>query len=105
MSLDAVKLRIGPREPQDFSGTLDLLGSYRSARDLVVLGTHPGRGLATEGRLLPELPASVRALWGSARRNEVRQTTLVLDHETVLRRDRPIDGIARVDVLVERETP
>ncbi|REJ75872.1 MAG: hypothetical protein DWQ36_11580 [Acidobacteria bacterium] len=101
-STDAVKLQVAPRDPKSFEATLHQLDDFRSSRDLVVLGVRGAGGITYDGRVLSDLPPSVRALWESARRSEIRRTALVLEQETVRRWHTPLDGVVRIDLEVRR---
>ena len=66
-SVDAARLALEPAEPVTFAQALELLRSFHSRRDLVVLGVYGGHGLAVAGEVLPRLPGSVRSLWAGRR--------------------------------------
>ena len=65
-SVDAARLALEPVEPVTFAQALELLRSFHSRRDLMVLGVYGGPGLSVAGEVMPRLPGSVRSLWSAA---------------------------------------
>jgi len=65
-SMDSARMALEPAEPVTFPQALELLRSFHSRRDLMVLGVYGGAGLSVAGEVMPRLPVSVRSLWGAA---------------------------------------
>jgi hypothetical protein len=104
-SIDAAKLAIEPVEPVTFSQALGFLNSLHSRRELMVLGVFSERGLSVAGEALPRLPASVRSLWSAAPSGSAKPLRLAIGQQQMLRLENPVDGIVRVDLIVERPRP
>jgi hypothetical protein len=101
-SADGARLALAPIDPATLDQALALLRSLHSRRDLTVLGFYPGAGLSVAGEVLPQLPGSMRALWGAADSEgavALRSTIAQERHETMAM---PIDGLVRIDLEVRR---
>lgn len=81
---------------------LDTLRSLRSRRELVVLGFVQRPGAAVGGDALPRLPASVRTLWGKAGPPGGTATRVAFMQELVKPLDAPIQGMVRVELMIEK---
>ncbi|HEX4495739.1 MAG TPA: SpoIVB peptidase S55 domain-containing protein [Thermoanaerobaculia bacterium] len=104
-SVDAARLALEPSDPVRFPQALELLRSFHSRRDLIVLGIYGGPGLAVAGETMPRLPASVRSLWGAAASGSavgLRSAIVQTKRETM---DVPIQGLVRIDLEVRRREP
>ena len=104
-SVDAARLSMAPSDPVTFPQALDLLRSFHSRRDLLVLGFYSGAGLAVAGESMPRLPGSVRSLWGAAASGSavaLRSAIVQEKHETM---DQPVQGVVRIDLEVRRRDP
>lgn len=99
-SMDAARLEVEKRDAETFRQTLDLLRSFNSRRDLHLVGLVAGNGLSLAGATLPDLPGSVRSVFGQAGVGEGLQLRIAT--EQVERLDRPVDGILRIDLEVRR---
>ncbi|HVR95718.1 MAG TPA: hypothetical protein VMW27_03835, partial [Thermoanaerobaculia bacterium] len=102
-SADATRLLLEPSDPVTFRQAFDLLNSFHSRRDLVVLGVFGGPGLSVAGEVMPRLPASVRSLYGAAASGSavaLRSTIAQTRRETL---DVPISGLVQVDLEVRRD--
>ncbi len=104
-SVDAARLAMEPAEPVTFKQALELLRSFHSRRDLMVLGVYGGPGLSVAGEVMPRLPGSVRSLWGAASSNSaaVLRTTVAQEQREVL--EVPMEGLVRIDLEVRRREP
>jgi hypothetical protein len=101
-SADGARLALAPIDPATLEQALALLRSLHSRRDLTLLGFHPGAGLSVAGAVLPQLPGSMRSLWGAADSEgavALRSTIAQERHETMAM---PIDGLVRIDLEVRR---
>lgn len=105
VTLDVARLTVEQREPVSFPQALAFLQSLHSRRDLVVLGLFGGRGLAVAGEVLPQLPGSVRSLWGAAASTSAIPLEVAIAQQQEERLDLPIEGAARVDLEVRRRGP
>jgi hypothetical protein len=105
VSVDVARLMIERFEPVTFDQALDFLRSLHSRRQLVVLGIFAGAGLAVAGEVLPQLPGSVRSLWGAAASGSAVPLRLAVAHEDVAELDVPLEGILRIDLEVRRQEP
>ena len=104
-SADAARLAIERAEPVSFRQALELLRSLHSRREVVVLGVFQGAGLAVAGEVLPQLPGSIRSLWGAAASGSAVPLQLALAQQEELRLEVPVQGLVRIDLQVERRTP
>ncbi len=105
VSVDVARLMIERSEPVTFAQALDFLRSLHSRRQLVVLGVSSGAGLAVAGEVLPQLPGSVRSIWGAAASGSAVPLRLAVAHEDVADLDVPLEGILRIDLEVRRQEP
>jgi hypothetical protein len=101
-SADGARLALAPIDPVTLEQALALLRSLHSRRDLTLLGFHAAAGLSLAGAVLPQLPGSMRQLWGAADSEgavALRSTIVQERHETMAM---PIEGLARIDLEVRR---
>ncbi len=101
-SADGARLALAPIDPVTLEQALALLRSLHSRRDLTLLGFHAAAGLSLAGAVLPQLPGSMRQLWGAAASEgavALRSTIVQERHETMAM---PIEGLARIDLEVRR---
>ncbi len=105
VSIDVARLMIERSEPVNFSQALDFLRSLHSRRDLVILGLVSGPGLAVAGEVLPQLPGSLRSIWGAAASSSAVPLNLAVADQHILPLEVPVEGIARVDLEVCRRGP
>ncbi|MEM7354933.1 MAG: hypothetical protein AAF657_29255 [Acidobacteriota bacterium] len=101
-SMDAVRLSVERRTPETFEQVLDVLRTFHSRRELVVFGLQPAQGLALGGETLPNLPGSVRAIFGAGVAPVGDALSLEIVHESLETLDRPIEGALRIDLVVQR---
>lgn len=102
-SADASRLLLEPGDPVTFRQAFDLLSSFHSRRDLVVLGVFGGPGLSVAGEVMPRLPSSIRSVYGAAASGSavpLRATIAQTRRETL---DMPISGLVQVDLEVRRD--
>lgn len=104
-SIDAARMAMEPAAPVSFPQALELLRSFHSRRDLMVLGVYGGPGLSVAGEVMPRLPASVRSLWGAAPSGSATPLRVTIAQEQREVMDTPIDGAVRVDLEVRRREP
>jgi hypothetical protein len=104
-SADAARLSLEPAEPASFPQALALLRSFHSRRDLMVLGVSGGPGLSVAGEAMPQLPGSVRSLWGAAAAGGAvgLRSAVVQEKREVM--TVPVQGLMRVDLEVRRREP
>ncbi|HWM94498.1 MAG TPA: SpoIVB peptidase S55 domain-containing protein [Thermoanaerobaculia bacterium] len=104
-SVDAVRLALEPAEPVTFAQGLELLRSFHSRRELLVLGLHGGPGLSVAGEVMPRLPGSVQSIWTAAASGSAAplRATIAQTHEE--RMSFPVAGLVRVDLEVRRRDP
>jgi hypothetical protein len=94
-----------PAEPVTFLQALELLRSFHSRRDLLVLGVYGGAGLSVAGEVMPRLPGSVRSLWGAAASGSATALRSTVAQELREEMDMPVQGLVRIDLEVRRREP
>jgi hypothetical protein len=99
-TIDGVRQRIEPTEPSSFGQALDVLRGFNSRDQLAVLGARAARGLVVSGRALPDLPDSMRSIWGAASPSQVRPLSLVIEQHQLEDAGQPLQGAERVDLMV-----
>lgn len=104
-SVDAARLLMAPTEPVNFRQALDLLRSFHSREQLVVLGVFGGPGLVVAGQVMPRLPGSVRSIWDAASTMSATRLGLAIAQQETEALDQPMDGLVRVDLEVLRRKP
>jgi hypothetical protein len=104
-SVDAARLAMEPAEPVTFLQALNLLRSFHSRRDLMVLGVYGGPGLSVAGEVMPRLPGSVRSLWGAAASGSAAALRTTVAQERRESLETPIQGMVKIDLEVRRREP
>jgi hypothetical protein len=104
-SVDAARLSMQPSEPVTFPQALELLRSFHSRRDLLVLGFYGGPGLSVAGEAMPRLPGSVRSLWGAAASGSAVALRAAIVQEKRETLAVPVQGVIRIDLEVRRREP
>jgi hypothetical protein len=104
-SVDAARLAMEPSDPVTFPQALDLLRTFHSRRDLMVLGFYGGPGLAVAGEAMPRLPGSVRSLWGAAASGSAVALRAAVVQEKSETLAVPVQGVVRIDLEVRRREP
>lgn len=104
-SVDALELAIEKEEPTDFASALEAMGKLHSRRQLSVLGMRAAPGLTVDGRALPDLPTSMRSLFGGGQTTELESLRLVIDHRQHFDLDEPMNGALRIDLDVLPQRP
>jgi SpoIVB peptidase S55 len=101
-SADGARLTLEPADPVNFPQLLELLRSLHSRRELVVLGIYGGPGLSVAGEVMPQLPGSMRSIWGAASSDSAVAlgATIAQEHDETM--PMPISGLVRVDLEVRR---
>ncbi len=105
VNIDAARLSLEAADPSNLRQALDLLAGLHSRKELRAIGMFPGAGLAVSGSVMPRLPGSVRSLWGAAPSADARPLNIAVVEAPGVELDRPLVGLLRVDVQVEREVP
>ena len=104
-SVDAARLALEPADPVSFPQALELMRSFHSRRDLMVLGVYGGAGLSVAGEVMPRLPGSVRSLWGAAASGSSVALRSAIAQQKVETLDVPVQGLVRIDLEVRRKEP
>ncbi|HLE84515.1 MAG TPA: hypothetical protein VJG13_09265, partial [Thermoanaerobaculia bacterium] len=104
-SADAARLGLQPADPTTFAQALDLLRSFHSKRELVVLQVFPGAGLSVAGSALPRLPGSIRSIWQTGAAGSARPLAVAVEEVASESLAFPAEGIARIDLEVRRREP
>jgi hypothetical protein len=104
-SADAARLVLEPAEPVTFTQALDLLRSYHSKRDLVVLEVFRGDGLSVAGATLPRLPGSISSIWKAAASGSAQPLQMAVEQVELESLPFPADGLVRIDLEVRRREP
>ncbi len=102
VTMDTVRQTIEQVVPEDFDQSLAMVRQFKSNRDLVTLGLAPSWGLSMSGRVLPQLPASVRRLWQGVTPGVATELGLAIVDEQTRRFDVPLAGGVRIDISIER---
>ena len=104
-SVDAARLALEPADPVSFAQALEVLRSFHSRRDLMVLGVYGGAGLSVAGEVMPRLPGSVRSLWNAAPSGGATALKSAVAQVERQPMDVPMQGIVRIDLEVRRKQP
>ena len=102
VTIDSVRQTVEQVVPEDFEQSLALIRRFKSNRDLVTLGLAPSWGLSLSGRVLPQLPSSVRGLWTGVTPGVATELGLAVVQEETRRSELPLAGGVRMDIRVER---
>ncbi len=103
VSADAARFGAAPAPPARLEQALAVLGSLHSASDLTVVGILQAPGAARGGELLPRLPPSLRTIWGAAGARVATPVKNAVLQVEAWRQDRPLSGLARVDLEIRRK--
>ena len=101
-SVDAARFALEPATPRTFDQARAVLASLGSARELAVLALLPGRGALAGGVMHPRLPPTAAALLGAG---GVRPFRAAIASRERHEQPRPLTGVARVDLEVDRKQP
>jgi hypothetical protein len=101
-SADAARMQLEPATPVTFRQALDLLRTYHSKRELVVLQVFRGSGLSVAGATLPRLPGSIHSIWDAAASGGAQELSMAVEEVVVEELPFPADGIVRIDLQVRR---
>lgn len=99
-SIDAARLLVEPAVAETLGQSLALMRSFGSRKELGVLGLVAANGLTVGGYALPELPASMRSVLSTGRNVSATQLRVAGEWQEAV--DTPVEGIHRVDLVVER---
>ncbi len=105
LSTDAARLAFEPFEPVSFEQAVEFLNSLHSRSELRVLGIVAAPGLAVRGEVLPDLPGSIRSYWTASGARQARPLPVAVTQEITVPLDRPLEGLARIDLEVKRARP
>ena len=98
-SADTAYAQLEKIVPGSLEEGLEQLRRQRSSRDLHIFGLEAGPGLAIAGRPMPDLPPSLRSLYGPGAGTALAWR---IAGEKVVELDRPAEGMVRIDLEVER---
>lgn len=104
-NVDAVRLSIERAEPETLTQALSFLESLHSRRELRALGLVEVPGLSVAGEVFPDLPGSVRSLWAASGGGGAQPLRMAIVEDVGVLLDRPVEGLLRVDLEVERGLP
>lgn len=98
-STDTAYAQLEKIVPGSLAQGLEQLRRQRSSRDLHIFGLEAGPGLSIDGRPMPDLPPSLRSLYGPGAGTALAWR---IAGEKVVELDRPAEGMVRIDLEVER---
>lgn len=102
-SMDGVRGTVERQAPETFEQALAYLRTFTPRNQLKIFGLLPRPGLAVAGDVLPQLPASMRAIFaGGGPVGTPLGLAIVLEKDQDI--DRPIVGFQRVDLEIRRKT-
>ncbi len=101
-SIDSARFALEPALPRTFEQARALLSSLGSARELTLLALLPGRGTVAGGVTHPRLPPTAASLLGGSGGRPLRAAIATLERRE---QPRPVAGLVRVDVEVDRKAP
>jgi len=104
-SVDAARLAVERAAPVNIRQALELMRSFHSRSELLVMGVAPGSGLTVAGEVMPNLPGSVRSIWSAASSGSAVPLRLAVVQQDVEPMGVPVAGLVRVDLRVERREP
>jgi hypothetical protein len=102
VTIDTVRQMVEQVEPQTLSQSLDMVRRFHSNRDLMAIGLVPASGLTFSGKVLPQLPGSMRRLWGAVPTGAARPLGLAVVQEDVWPQEAPLTGGVRIDIEVRQ---
>lgn len=104
-SADAARMALLPAQPVTFPQALEVLRSFHSKRDLMVLQVFQGVGVSVSGDTLPRLPGSMQSVWKAASSGSARPLRLAVESVAAEALPFPASGIVRIDLEVRRRAP
>jgi len=104
-SANAARLSIEQTNPVTLEQALDYFRRLHSQRDLVALGVFAEPGLSVAGEVMPQLPGSMRSVWGAAASSNAKSVGLAIAQEIVEPLELPLLGMIRIDLEVRRREP
>ncbi|HVS62518.1 MAG TPA: hypothetical protein VMT85_03330 [Thermoanaerobaculia bacterium] len=103
-TIDGVRQQIEPMEPASFGEALEVLRGFQARDQIAVLGARAARGLVVSGQAMPDLPDSMRSIWGAASPVQVKPLSLAISQYQLEEVGVPLQGAERIDLTVlERE--
>ena len=104
-SVDAARLAVQRAAPVNIRQALEMMRSFHSRSDLLVMGVARGSGLTVAGEVMPNLPGSVRSIWSAASSGSAVPLRLAVVQQDVEPMGVPVQGLVRIDLRVERREP
>jgi hypothetical protein len=101
--IDSARFALEPPAPRTFEQARKLIASLGSARELSLLAIAPGRSAVAGGEIHARLPPSLSAVLGAAGGGRAIRGAIAA-RETHAQA-RPLSGLVRVDLEVERSLP
>lgn len=99
-SIDAARLQLEPANPETLPQALALLGSFHTRRELAAIVSLPQPGVVAGGATMPQLPGSVRSLWGAGGAGIGTPFSGAVIARAALRLDAPASGLVKIDFEV-----
>lgn len=99
-SIDAARLQLEPANPETLPQALALLGSFHTRRELAAIVSQPRPGVVAGGATMPQLPGSVRSLWGAGGAGLGAPFSGAVIARASLALDAPASGIVKIEVDV-----
>jgi hypothetical protein len=99
-TIDGVRQQIEPTEPTSFGQALEVLRGFSPRDQLAVLGARAARGLVVSGQAMPDLPDSMRSIWGAASPAQVKPLSLAIEQYQLEAVGLPLQGAERIDLTV-----
>jgi hypothetical protein len=99
-SVDAARLQLEPANPETLPQALALLGSFHTRRELAAIVSLPRPGVVAGGATMPQLPGSVRSLWGAGGAGLGTPFSGAVVARAALPLDAPASGLVRLDLEV-----
>ena len=104
-SANVARLQIEQTDPVTLEQALDYFRRLHSPSDLVALGVFAEPGLSVGGEVMPQLPGSLRSIWGAAASSNAKSVGLAIAQEQVESMEKPLVGMIRIDLEVQRREP
>jgi len=99
-SIDAARLQLEPATPETLPQALALLGSFHTRRELAAIVSLPQSGVVAGGATMPQLPGSVRSLWGAGGAGLGTPFSGAVIARAALPLDAPASGLVKIEVEV-----
>ncbi len=99
-SIDAARLQLEPANPETLPQALALLGSFHTRRELSAIVSQPRPGVVAGGATMPQLPGSVRSLWGAGGAGLGTPFSGAVIAQASEPLDAPASGLVKIEVEV-----